>query len=494
MAIITEEPQSPPQLRHRKANPKPTPNPASPPSEPPSTPAPPKSAETTVNPFHFWFYFTLLVSLITLSSVLISSSLSQQDPKTWFLSLPPLLRRHYSNGRTLKVQTALDHPQVEVFSIQHGPVDADSRVLIVHGAGCSSFSFQDVVRELGSRNSVRAVAIDLPGSGFSDKSVVVMEESVGGSDPFSKMWDVYQEIREKGIFWGFDQLVEQGYVDFDENAVKVLKRERVKPIELGSEEMGRVLGQVVDSMGLAPVDLVLHDSALGLSANWISENRGLIRSVVVLDGAPSGMALPLWAVGVPVVREIVLGFRFVFEMVLGKCCVKSVVAAEAEAHRILLKGRDGASAVVGMGKKLNCSFDLSEWSNRDSVKGLPFQVIWSGGWSDEWTSVGRQMADALLQSEFVSHSGGRWMQEQNSEEVAERIYEFVSSLPKPYREVVEETIPNHSQGKYTAKSDHQHGQGHGHDGHSHHGHGHGLGHHEHAGYMDSYGVGHGYGM
>ncbi|KAG6423199.1 hypothetical protein SASPL_113587 [Salvia splendens] len=470
---------------HRKSNPKP-PNPAS----PPSTSPPSKSTETTVNPFHFWFYFTLLVSLITLSCVLISSSLSHQDPKAWFLSLPPLLRRHYSNGRTLKVQTALNHPQVEVFSIQQGSIDADSRVLIVHGAGCSSYSFQDVVRELGSRKNVRAVAIDLPGSGFSDKSVVVMEESLGGSDPFSKMWDVYQEIREKGLFWGFDQLVEQGYV---ENEVKVVKRERVKPIELGSEEMGRVLGQVVDSMDLAPVDLVLHDSALGLSANWISENRRLIRSVVVLDGARSGMALPLWSVGVPVVREIVLGFRSVFEMVLGKCCMKSVVAAEAEAHRILLKGRDWASAVVGMGKKLNCSFDLSEWSSLASVRGLPFQVIWSGGWSDEWTSEGRQMADALLQAKFVTHSGGRWMQEHNSEEVAESIYEFVSSLPKPSREVVEETIPNHSQDKYTAKSDHQHDQGHGYS-HSHHGHGHGLGHHEHAGYMDSYGMGHGYGM
>lgn len=282
-------------------------------------------------------------------------------------------------------------------------------MLIVHGAGCTSFGFQRVVNSLGSRN-VRAVAIDLPGSGFSDKSVAVVEESVGGSDPFSKMWDVYEEIREKGIFWGFDQLVEQGYVDFDEKKVKVVKKERVRPIELGSEEMGRVLGQVVDSMELAPVDLVLHDSALGLSANWISENRGLIRSVVVLDGAASGMALPLWAVGVPVVREIVLGFRFVFEMVLGKCCVKSVGATEAEAHRVLLKGRDGASAVVGMGKKLNCSFDLSEWSSRDSVKGLPFHVIWSGGWSDEWTSEGRLTADALLQAKFVTHSGGRWIQ------------------------------------------------------------------------------------
>lgn len=403
MAIITEEPDSPPSLRHRKPNPKPTSKPDSPPSQPPSTSTPTEDA----SPFPFWFYYTLFVSLIALSIVLLSS-LSLQDPKTWFLNLPPILRRHYSNGRTIKVQTALNHPQVEVFSIQQGPFNADSRVLIVHGIGCSSFAFQDVVKSLGRRD-VRTVAIDLPGSGFSDKSVVV-EEDLGGSGPFSKMWDVYEEIKEKGLFWGFDQLVEQGYVDFEENKVQVSKKERAKPVELGSEEMGRVLGQVVDSMELAPVDLVLHDSALGLSANWISENRGLIRSVVVLDGASSGTALPLWVLKVPVVREIVLGFRFVFERVLARCCMKSVGGPEAEAHRILLKGTDGASAVVGMGKKLNISFDLSEWSSLDSVKGLPFQVIWSGGWSDEWTSEGRKTADALIQAKFVTHSGGRWMQ------------------------------------------------------------------------------------
>ncbi|KAI3445332.1 hypothetical protein Pfo_001997 [Paulownia fortunei] len=484
MAIITEEPDSPKPLL-RKPNSKPT----SLPSQPAATSTPTKSATTTANPFRFWFYFTLVVSLITLFCVLLSS-LSPQDPKTWFLSLPPILRHHYSNGRTIKVQTAPNHPQVEVFSIQQGPTNSDSRVLIVHGIGCSSFAFHDVVKFLGRRN-VHAVAIDLPGSGFSDKSIVAVEENVGGTGFLGRVWDVYEEIKVKGLFWGFDQLVEQGYVNFEENKVPVLKKESINAIELGSEEMGRVLGQVVDSMGLAPVDLVLHDSALGLSANWISENRGLIRSVVVLDGAPSGTAFPLWALEMPVVREVVLGFRLVFERVLAMCCLRSVGGPEAEAHRILLKGRDGGSAVVGMGKKLNFSFDLSEWSSLDGVKGLPIQVIWSGGWSDKWTTEGRLIADALLQATLVTHSGGRWTQEHNAEEVAQSIYEFVSSLPKSTRQVVEETIPEHFQEMFseTESGDH-HLHHHGHGGSDHHdGHGHG-----HAGYMDAYGLGHGWAM
>ncbi|KAK4427658.1 protein AUXIN RESPONSE 4 [Sesamum alatum] len=488
MAIITEEPDSPePLLRKRRPEPKSKPT-APPPSQPESTSTSAKSVTPTTNPFHFWFCFTLVVSFVTLFCVLLTS-LSPQDPKTWFLNLPPILRNHYSNGRTIKVQTAPNHPQVEVFSIQQGPANSDSRVLIVHGIGCSSFAFQDVVKFLG-RKDVHAVAIDLPGSGFSDKSIAVMEENVGGSGFLGGVWEVYEEIKEKGLFWGFDQLVEQGYVNFEENKVRVSKKESIKAIELGSEEMGRVLGQVVDSMGLAPVDLVLHDSALGLSANWISKNRDLIRSVMILDGAPSGTALPAWVLELPVVREVLLGFRFVFERVVATCCMTSVGGLEAEAHRILLKGRDGGKAVAGMVKKLNFSFDLSEWSSLDGVKGLPIQVIWSGGWSDKWSTEGRQIAGALPQATLVNHSGGRWTQKDNAEEVAQTIHEFVSSLPKSTRQVEEEPISENSQETFSEAqggNHHHHNHGHHHHDHHHDVHGHG-----HAGYMDAYGLGQGW--
>ncbi|KAL2490536.1 Protein AUXIN RESPONSE 4 [Abeliophyllum distichum] len=457
----------------------------------PPPPTTTKSNTTTTNPFHFWFYFTLVVSLIVLFFISISS-LYPQDPKTWFLNLPPVLRLHYSKGRTIKVQTAPNYPQVEVFSIQEGPTNSDSHVLFVHGLGCSSFAFHSILKSLGHKN-VHAVAIDLPGSGFSDKSVVVVEENVGGNGGFGGLWKVYSDIKEKGLFWGFDQLIEQGYVNHEENEIRVLKKESVKAIELGGEEMGRVLGQVVDSMGLAPVDLVLHDSALGLSANWISENQGLVRSVVVLDAVPSGTALPLWALEMPVLRDVTLGFRFVFKKVLAKCCGELFGGPEAEAHRILLKGRDGRRAVAGMGKKLNFSFDLAEWSGLDGVKGLPMRVIWSGGFSEEWSDRGRQVADVLPQVTLVTHSGGRWPQEHNAEEVAESIYDFVSSLPKSTKTTVEEQIPEHIQKMIDEAKSGDHHHHHGHGGHDQHEHSHGHG-HAHAGYMDAYGLGQGWAM
>ncbi|KAK4739239.1 hypothetical protein R3W88_002936 [Solanum pinnatisectum] len=479
MAIITEEPDSRSPLKQRKPL-----KPTSKPSQS-TAPKPIKSTKTTnaTNPFHFWFYFTISVSLVTLIFMILTS-LYPQDPKTWFLSLPLNLRQHYGKGRNIKVQTAPNQPQIEVFAIQEGPSKSSDQVLIVHGLGCSSFAFQKVVNFLGVRG-VHAVAIDLPGSGFSDKTMVVEEEHVDDG-VLGRLKDMYNEIQEKGIFWGFDQLVEQGYVNYEENKIRVSKRNVVKAVDLGPEEIGKVLGQVIDTMGLSPVDLVLHDSALGLTANWVSENRGLLRSVVVLDSAPTGTALPLWVLEMPVLRDAVLGLGFAFRRLLGTCCSRSVGNLEAEGHRILLKGRDGRRAVVGMGKSLNCSFDLNEWAALDGVKGLPMQVIWSDALSKEWTEEGRQVANAISQAKFVSHSGGRWPQEHNSEEIAESIYQFVSSLPKNVKQT-EEPVPEHVQKMFDEAKSGNHHHHHGHDSHGHeHDHGHG---HAHAGYMDAYGLG-----
>uniref|UniRef100_A0A5B7C270 AB hydrolase-1 domain-containing protein n=1 Tax=Davidia involucrata TaxID=16924 RepID=A0A5B7C270_DAVIN len=481
MAIITEEPE--PSHPPKPLSPTPTPTSIHKPTSPSTQPT------TTPNPFTFWFYFTLSVSLITLLFVFFSS-LTPQDPKTWFLSLPTNLRQHYAKGRTIKVQTTPNHPPIEVFAFQDGPIKSDN-VLIVHGLGCTSYTFRQIVKSLGLKG-VHAVAIDLPGSGFSDKSMVVMEESWG----LGRVWDFFSDIREKGLFWGFDQLIENGYVNYEEDEIQVSRRESVKAIELGPEEMSRVLGQVIDSMGLAPVDLVLHDSALGLAANWVSENSGSVRSVTLLDTTSSVTALPLWVLEMPVIREFVLAFGFVFKKVLELCCSKSVGGLDAEAHRILLKGRDGRQAVVGMGKKLNYSLDLAEWGGLDGVKGLPMQVIWSTGWSKEWSEEGSRVANALPQATFVTHSGGRWPQEDTADELAESIYQFVSSLPKSVRQAEEEHIPEHIQKMFDEAegSDHHHHHHH-HDVHGGHDHndGHGHGHVHGTGYMDAYGLGHGWG-
>lgn len=355
--------------------------------------------------------------------------------------------------------------------------------MIVHGLGLSSFSFRKVIESLGS-NGIHAVAFDFPGNGFSDKSIEVLEER--GTGFFEKFSDVYGLIREKGVFWAFDNMVETGELPYEEIASHYSKLKTVvKPIGLDSEESGRVLGQVIETLGLAPVHLVLHDSSLSMVGNWVSENSNLVRSVTIIDTSPN-QAFPLWILRIPGLREIILGSNFVFHRLIRLCCSKGISGFDLESSRVMLSGRDGARAVFATGLKLNGSFSVAEWGGLEGIKGIPVQVIWSSGWSDEWSGIGRRVAEALPEAKFVWHSGGRWPQEETSNELGENIAKFVSSLPKTVRKDEEENIPEHIQKKLDeAKAgDHHHH-------HHHHGHDH---HHMHApGYMDAYGIGHGWG-
>lgn len=398
MAIITEEHDQDQQ------QPKPKPKPKSSPSS--SNKAEPQSQSLGLNPFSFWFFFTLSVSLITLFFVSLSS-LAPQDTKTWFISLPNALRQHYSKGRSIKVQTRPNQAPIQVFTVEEGPVVSEN-VVIVHGLGLSSYSYRQVIQSLGAKG-VRVIAIDLPGNGFSDKtSEEIVEGPIG---ILGRFWYVYNEIQERGFFWAFDQMIETGQIPYEEIQARMSRRKIVKPIELGPEEIGRVLGQVIDTMGLAPVHLVLHDSALSLSANWVSKNSELVRSVTLIDTATkTAGALPSWILEAPLIREIILGFPFVYSKMVNLCCSKRIGVLDADAQRVLLKGRDGRRAVVAMRKSMNYSFDIAEWGGSDGLKDMPIQVLWSDGWSKEWSEEGNRVAHALPQASFVTHSGGRWAQ------------------------------------------------------------------------------------
>ncbi|KAL5980952.1 hypothetical protein ACLOJK_028872 [Asimina triloba] len=375
-------------------------------SEKAATPKRSKTESSTIA-FSFWAYLTLSVSLLTLllSSL---SSLLPHDAKSWFLSLPEDLRLHHSQGKTIKVHLNPSSPPIHIFAIEHGPRRAES-VILIHGFGSTSYSFRRVLRSLGDAG-LRAVAIDLPGSGFSDKAALVDEAR--GFGVLDRVWDVYLDIKEKGLFWGFDQLVETGQVPYEEMQVVRTSptRKLWKPLGLQSDEMGRVIGKVIAAMGVAPAHLVLHDSAAVAGALWASENPRAVSSVTIVDSSNGSVALPLWPLEMPVVRDFVLGFPAVYAALLRRCCSRSVESSAAEAHRILLKGKDGRKAVVTSRKGLNCSFDLGEWGRLESVRDIPVQVLWSSSWSEEWIEEGRRVADKVPQAKFVTHSGGRWPQ------------------------------------------------------------------------------------
>ncbi|ERN00830.1 protein AUXIN RESPONSE 4 [Amborella trichopoda] len=435
----------------------------------------PKSGELSANVFTFWAYFTAVVSLITVVFIALSF-LVQEDDKSWFLSLSPDLRSHFTSGKLIKAQIGSDQQSIQVFVVEDGPRDGET-VVLLHGLGCSSYSFRRIIASLALKG-FHVIAIDLPGSGFSDKTILVEEEFTPGV--FSKVMEVYDKIKEKGLFWGFDQLIETGGLPYVENEIRVYKTLRLKPLGLSSEEVGQIIGQVIDCLGLAPVHVVLHDSALESGAIWVSGNLKLVRSITLIDASETAPSLPIWALKIPLIRELVLGSSTAFSMFVRLCCSRSMEKSVAEAHRVLLKGRDGRRAVVEAGDGLNSSFGFTAWAGSDMMREIPVHILWSRDWSREWTEKGRQVASVFPQAGFVTHSGGRWPQEDVPDEISEAIADFVSSLPKSIREMKEDPIPEHIRKMFDEAKDSSNHHHHGGDFHGHQ-----------AGYMDAYGLGHG---
>lgn len=359
------------------------------------------------NPFTFWFHFTVAVSLVTFFSVFVSSCYYSRDPKAWFLGLPDHMRQHYAEGRTVKVQTNPNHKPIEVFALDKG-LDATESVLIVHGLGLSSYDFREVAVKLVSRG-LRVLAVDLPGSGFSEKYTIEVEHEVIGV--FGKLQSIYSLIREKGVFWAFDQMVDTGEIPHEEIEKLLTRKKSIEVVEMGSEEIGRVLSQVISSLQLSPVHLVLHDSAMGMCANWVVENAESIKTVTLVDtDMNAASAIPLWVFKLPIIRELVLRISVLYGKLVNTCCSRTIDSLNMDAHRIFLNSKDGWEAVVGMGNKLNHSFDLAQWGEMVELKSVPLQVLWSGSWSEEWRNQGRQVTVGLPHARFVKHSGGRWPQ------------------------------------------------------------------------------------
>ncbi|KAG0494824.1 hypothetical protein HPP92_005818 [Vanilla planifolia] len=351
---------------------------------------------------------------------------------------------------------------MQVFVVEIGPRESET-VLLVHGLGCSSYSFRHVLSLL-AHGGLHAVAVDLPCSGFSDEVPLVKNHGEWGG-LFGYMWSIYAEIKENGVFSGFDNLIETGEI-------------KDKPVRVsscdGSREIGQILGQLIGSMALAPVHLVLHDSALVSLANWVFANPGIVSSVTIMDASPQSAAFPSPLLNFPVVGHLLLRSKSLFGGLLRLCCSRSVDGLDAEAYRLLLK-RSGRCAW----RTLNHSLDVGEWANSEEMKGLPVQVLWSNTLSDRWIDEGRRVASSISRAKLLFHSGNRWPQEDAANEISRMITDFVSSLPKSNRQMeVEGATHEHIQQLYEDAKHNAH----------HHHHNHGLDHSQ--GYMGMYGFDH----
>lgn len=351
----------------------------------------------TREPFTFWFYVTLAVSLITgffYSGKFLSSNVVDGDGEnsSWFRSLPPALRDHYSDGVFVKAHfSSSSLLPTQVFTVDRGD-KSEEPVLLIHGLGSSSFSFRRILANLQS-NGFRAVALDLPGSGFSD----LIDRDDGG------VWKVWRSVKEKGIFWGFDSLISMGYIPYDEDA-----KSSVSGDELGV----KVIEEVIDSLELeTPIHFVAHDSAMQVVASYVSSaSSGSVGSVTFIDSSSRAPAFPYWMFSAPIVRDIAVGSKWVFGSLINLCCSREIDSSAVEAYRAILKKKGARQAAAVAGKSFNHSFDFGDWTYSDEVKDVPLQILWSHMSSDLWIEEGKRVASSAPRAAFFSHLGGRWPQ------------------------------------------------------------------------------------
>ncbi|TVU24710.1 hypothetical protein EJB05_27163, partial [Eragrostis curvula] len=385
---------------------------APPPSPPTPPPPPPPRPLSLASALPFWFYLAAAVSLLALVLPHLLPS-SSRPPLP-----PPLLGQHLAAGRVLKLD-----PAPGLFAISSRPAAAHApRVLILPGLAAGSLSFRRVLPALSSRG-VHAAALDLPGQGLSPTPLAAAAP---------KRASALREIMDRGIFHAFEHLVETGEVPYQEPADAGAGAGATPPASSPSPyapaQAAAAVARAVEALGIVgPVHLVLHDSALAAGAAFASANPGMVRSVTLVDAAVSLPAFPAAVFDVPVLGRLVLRVPALFRGLVRLCCARGMGAEEAEAHRAALRGEGRVEGVVEAWKASNHSFQLGEWRHSSKeVSKLPMMVLWSGSWSDLWIDEGKKVVAALPDAKFVYHSGGRWPQEDATDEIAELIAEFVA--------------------------------------------------------------------
>ncbi|KAK3119019.1 hypothetical protein QOZ80_9BG0712420 [Eleusine coracana subsp. coracana] len=383
---------------------------APPPSPPPPPPPPPPPRPLPLaSALPFWFYLAAAVSVLAL---LLPHILPSSSPAP----LPPqLLAQHLASGRVLKLD-----PSPGLFAISSRPAAAAAapRVLILPGLAAGSLSFRRVLPALSSRG-VLAAAIDLPGHGLSP---------IPPTPAAPKRASALREIMDRGIFHAFEHLVETGEVPYQEDpdtGTTGTPPSSSSSSPYAPAQVAAAVARAAEALGVGPIHLVLHDSALAAGAAFAAANPGMVRSVTLVDTAVSLPAFPAAVFDVPVLGSLVLRLPALFRGLVRMCCARGMGAEEAEAHRAALRGDRRAEGVVEAWKAMNHSFQLGEWRHSKEVRKLPMMVLWSGSWSDKWIDEGKKVVAALPDAKFVYHSGGRWPQEDATEEIAELIAEFV---------------------------------------------------------------------
>ncbi|GAQ81828.1 alpha/beta-Hydrolases superfamily protein [Klebsormidium nitens] len=371
----------------------------------------------------FWLVFLLIVALVTIVLLLCPPGIWTGNPA--FNAMPVVLLQHSAKGFNVKISDP-DGASVKVFAIADGPVEAET-VLLLHGLGTSSFLYRNVISEL-AKKGLRAVSLDFPGFGLTEK-------------PATALYDPYY--------------------------------------------LSDCLGSIVSGLGLPPLHLVVHDTAGVVGTRFAARHKDRVRSITFLSQSPERpyqSTLPDVFAEVPAVTAAVTALPWAMQLMLRSCCSRSISRQVAEAYAHLLRRENGLTAFRTAAQALNGSEVTSGqqlWNDlSDNLVDTPFELFSEG--DDDWPSSS---------GSWPQEDAPEWLSKKIHAFVSAQ---SPTIRPPPRKVEIPEHVRRQFEaqaGGHSHQHDHSHG-GHSHGGHSHGGHSHDHG-HSHGGGGQGPGMGHG---
>ncbi|XP_024534297.1 protein AUXIN RESPONSE 4 [Selaginella moellendorffii] len=404
-------------------------DPATPPPPPPQQPPPPLQQTPPVKK-----KLVLVIGMVVAILAVMVSALVKDDEEGP-LAMPAVVRQHFLGGKFVKVEVGWR--TVRVFATTSDPDQAQELgdgapvVVLLHGMGSSSFIYRKV-QPLLAAAGFRVVALDLPGSGLSDKfTLEEWKRELGGLEWLAAAARaVVKEIADKGFLWRLEQMFETGALpaaatrDMPAEKVEIVKW----PVGGDTQEQAQALAQLLRS--LLPIQdldlhLVAHDTASEVARAYsvaTAASSMRVRSVTILDSSPARPALPVLLLGSPGVGSALLRSTLAYAWLVRRCCMPTLPVDVARAHAFLLRRGNGRAALLEMARMANSS--VTPWRGAD----IAMQLLWACGWSEQWKTEGERASQMLAPgSLFRCHTGSRWPQEDVPQEVSDAIKNLVSS-------------------------------------------------------------------
>lgn len=280
-----------------------------------------------------------------------------------------IIHLHESNGKYITVDG------VKTFYLDSGtgPV-----VFCIHGVPTSSFLYRKVVQQLDQRN-LRAIAIDLPGLGLSD---------------------------------------------------------RPEDFEYIFSNFGKFCNLFLDELNIDEVHLLIHDIGTPVGLSMAAQNSNRIRSITVLnsmlDVEHFVKPLPMRPFEKPILGEAALAMLTptTFPLMMKAAGVVNddvITKEEMDTYIHLLKREDGGKAFLKIMRSFEQTKEFTEscyraWQN----KAYPVQLIW--GEKDPfltWEEKGMEFESARPGVPVTKVESKHFLQEEAYEVIAAKVKELI---------------------------------------------------------------------